>query len=776
METAVEYLDVLSRSGKWTGVRQTRKRVHAEGLYHRAVHVWLYAESTNQVLLQKRASQKDSWPGLWDISSAGHISGGGTSLNTARRELQEELGLLLPESAFEYLFEYIRHDFLHGGAFVNNEWDDVYLVTLLEPIPLEAFVLQSSEVEAVEWRDVSEYEESVKAGDPHYCPLDVRGEESYAQLFKALRQRYAGDPSARLDRLQAQLERFKPVTLSAELGGLSSGDRDALSWIVQASKHIDRIYTQQTWATAAHLKEELEDKANSEHATALDACKLQYHNINKGPWSVLDEDDPFLTCADSKAIEAPKGAAAGDPDLVIRFRSAFPQTRPAGSNFYPADMDKEEFEQWQSTLSGPDKEASQGFFSVIRRESSADNLTQTERKSTKEFDEGESYGHLRIVPYHVEYKTQLEKAASCLSNAALVADTQNLKDFLWERADALLTDDYLDSDRLWLNLDSPIDVTFGPYETYDDGLFGYKASYESFVGIRDDDATAKVKLFGDYLQELEDHLPEPDEFKHVVQGDSLIRVVRLVYDSGDVKGPLTIAFNLPNDERTTKDYGTAMVMMANVSQAKFDSILLPIAETLVSPEQREDVTFDAFYIHTLCHEVCHGIGPHTITAPDGSPSTVREALQSVYSAFEEAKADIVGLWALHYLLDKGLVPASFARGIYVSFLASCFRSVRFGLKEAHGKGQALQLNWLLEHGAFGYNEEDGTFAVDFDQVREAVRELSRTILTIQGEGNKTAAEALLEKYSVVSAPMQAGLDRLTSLNVPVDIAPTFQNL
>ncbi|OMO73906.1 nudix hydrolase 3-like protein [Corchorus olitorius] len=251
-----------------------------------------------------------------------------------------------------------------------------------------------------------------------------------------------------------------------------------------------------------------------------------------------------------------------------------------------------------------------------------------------------------------------------------------------------------------------------------------------------------------------------------------IRVVQLLYNAGDVKGPQTIAFNLPNDERIVKDRGTAMVILKNVSEAKFKKILQPIADACITKEQHELVDFESFFTHTICHECCHGIGPHTIILPDGRKSTVRLELQELHSALEEAKADIVGLWALNFLIKKNLMPDSLNKSMYVSFLAGCFRSVRFGLEEAHGKGQALQFNWLLEKEAFILNPDE-TFSVNFDKVEEAVESLSSTILTIQAKGDKEGASLLLEKYCTMTQPLKVALQKLESINVPVDIVPSF---
>ncbi|MBA0598790.1 hypothetical protein Gorai_005034, partial [Gossypium raimondii] len=289
------------------------------------------------------------------------------------------------------------------------------------------------------------------------------------------------------------------------------------------------------------------------------------------------------------------------------------------------------------------------------------------------------------------------------------------------------------------------------------------ATFEAFIGVRDEKATAQLKLFSDNLQVLEQNLPMDDTYKSKDIIAAPIRVVQLLFNAGDVKGPQTIAFNLPNDERIVKDRGTAMVILKNVSEAKFKQILNPIADACIAKEQHELVDFESFFTHTICHECCHGIGPHTITLPDGRKSTVRLELQDLHSALEEAKADIVGLWALNFLIKKHLLPTSLEKSMYVSFLAGCFRSVRFGLEEAHGKGQALQFNWLLEKEAFVFHPNE-TFSVNFDKVEEAVESLSRTILTIQAKGDKEGASLLLQKYCTMTKPLKVALQKLESIH------------
>ncbi|KAL6530831.1 Nudix hydrolase 3 [Orobanche gracilis] len=749
-----EYLDVLTRTGAKTGISKPSQRflavnellvslmavcdikvsdVHRDGDYHRAVHVWIFSESTQQLLLQKRTDCKDSWPGLWDISSAGHISAGDSSLVTARRELQEELGVTLPKDAFELLFVFLQECVINGGNFINNEYNDVYLVTMIDPIPMEAFTLQESEVSAVKYISLEEYRSLLAKEDPEYVPYDVSGQ--YSQLFEILFKRYKQNAETRAMVLQKQLNRYARVSLDAELTGLSDADKKALTLLVRVAKIMDQIFLLQVWFSNPSLRDWLELHA---HESDLNKLKWMYYLVNGSPWSSLDENEAFLTTADSAVELLPEATKPARGWKGVEYRTAFPVVKPPGANFYPPDMDKMEFELWKNSLPEEQQKEATGFLSVIKRESERildESLSTTNTKVTS------SIHDLYIVPYSEEYNAFLTEASDLLHKAGDLASSSSLKKLLHNKADAFLSNEYYDSDIAWMELDSKLDITIGPYETYEDTIFGYKATFEAFIGVRDDEATAQVKLFGDHLQVLEKNLPMDSGYKSEDVIAAPIRVVRLIYNAGDVKGPQTVAFNLPNDERIVKDRGTSMVMLKNVSEAKFKLILQPIAHACISEEQRKYVDFDSFFTHTICHECCHGIGPHTITLPNGKKSTVRLELQELHSALEEAKADIVGLWALRFLVTMT-------------------------------KGQALQFNYLFEKGAFVMHT-GGTFSVDFDKVEDAVESLSREILTIQGKGDKGAAKSLMSNHCVMTQQLKSALEKLEMMKVPVDILPDF---
>ncbi len=414
-------------------------------------------------------------------------------------------------------------------------------------------------------------------------------------------------------------------------------------------------------------------------------------------------------------------------------------------------MTKGEFESWVAKLPESEREKATGFFYVIRRDSSQG---------------------LYAVPYSTEYRQWLQPAAALLREAAGLTDNPSLRTFLNKRADAFLSNDYYDSDLAWMELDSPLDVTIGPYENYMDKLFNYKAAFEAFVGVRDEGESAKLARFSPHLQEIENNLPIDPKYRNPKLGGlAPVRVIDEVVTGGEARaGVQTAAFNLPNDERIVKEKGSKRVMLKNVQEAKFNTVLKPIAAVVLDASQQPLVAFDPFFTHILAHELMHGLGPHNITV-NGRATTARQELKELFSAFEEAKADVSGLFALQFLIDAGVVDKAMEQPMYVTFLASAFRSLRFGPNDAHGKGMALQFNYLSDEGGFVYNEQTGTYRVDFGKVKDAVRKLTGAIMTLQAKGDYDGTKQMLDRYGVVSGPMQKVLGKLTG--IPVDIAPEF---
>jgi len=524
--------------------------------------------------------------------------------------------------------------------------------------------------------------------------------------------------------LRTMIARFAPAEIGADVSALPDNERQALTKLVQAARVMDSLFLKQVWAGNDALLQRLARGAIAGPAANSDANDvLHYFLINKGPWSRLDHNKPFVPTAPAK---------------------------PEGANFYPAGATKDEIQKWLDSLSGPAKAAATGFFTTIRRTPD---------------------GRLMAVPYSIEYQGELAIAASLLREAAQLTSQPTLKQFLTSRAEAFVSNDYYASDVDWMALDASIEPTIGPYEVYEDEWFNFKAAFEAFITLRDDAESKKLQSFSGELQGLENALPIDPKHRNPQLGAlAPIRVVNVVFTAGDAnRGVQTAAFNLPNDERVVKEKGTKRVMLKNVQQAKFRMVLEPIAKVALPAAQQKNISFEAFFTHILMHELMHGLGPHNITV-GGRQTTVRQELKETYSAIEEAKADVSGLWALRQLADQGKIDKEIARTMYTTFLASAFRSIRFGVNEAHGRGIAIQLNYFIDQGAF-VPQPDGTFTVDESKISAAVTSLTRDIMTLQAEGSYDKAKALIEKLGVVRPEVQKVLDKLSS--VPVDIEPKF---
>jgi hypothetical protein len=515
------------------------------------------------------------------------------------------------------------------------------------------------------------------------------------------------------------IARFAPADIGADLSALPENERQALARLVEAARIMDAIFLRQVWSGNEALLESL-----ARQAVAGDAADtLHYFLINKGPWSRLDHNKPFVPGVPAK---------------------------PEGANFYPAGATKDEIEKWLHSLPTDAKKAASGFFTTIRRGPD---------------------GRFMAVPYSVEYQGELALAATLLREAAGLTAQPTLKAFLHARADAFISNHYYASDVAWMELDASIEPTIGPYEVYEDEWFNFKAAFEAFITVRDEAESKKLQVFGAELQGLENALPIDPSLRNPTLGAlAPIRVVNVVFTAGDAnRGVQTAAFNLPNDEDVVKKMGSKRVMLKNVQEAKFKMALEPIAKVALPEAQQKNVSFDAFFTHILMHELMHGLGPHNISVGERQ-TTVRQELKETYSAIEEAKADVSGLWALKQLADQGKVDKAIAQTMYTTFLASSFRSIRFGVNEAHGRGIAIQLNYFLDQGAFVV-AADGRFTVDEAKMTAAVTSLTRDIMMLQAEGSYQKAKALIDTLGVVRPSVQQVLDRLTA--VPVDIEPKF---
>src|SRR5687768_8510532 len=512
--------------------------------------------------------------------------------------------------------------------------------------------------------------------------------------------------------------RFAPVDLTADINALPEHERRALAKMVEAAKVFDALFLRQVWeGNETLLLNLVQDSSPLGHA------RLHYFLINKGPWSRLDHNEAFVPGAPMK---------------------------PAQGNFYPAASTKAEVEKWITSLPDVERRRATGFFTTIRRAPD---------------------GRMTLVPYSVEYQGELTHVAALLRDAAGLTQQPTLKAFLEKRAAALLSNDYYDSDVAWMELEASIEPTIGPYEVYEDEWFNYKAAFEAFITLRDDAETQKLARFSGELQEIENNLPIDPKYRNPKLGAlAPIRVVNTVFSSGDAnRGVQTAAFNLPNDERVISEKGSKRVMLKNNQEAKFRMVLQPISKVALAPVDQGRVMFDAFFTHILMHELMHGLGPHNISV-GGRATTVRQEFKDAYSTIEEAKADVSGLFALQYLVDRQKLDKALDQTMYVTFLASIFRSIRFGINEAHGRGVAIQLNYFLDHGGVTV-ASDGTFAVNPERIRQNVVDLTRDIMTLQAVGDYAAATQLISTLGVVRPQVQTVLDRLK--DVPVDIEPRF---
>ena len=522
---------------------------------------------------------------------------------------------------------------------------------------------------------------------------------------------------APITQLEQMMARYAPVEIRVDTSRLSAGDRAALTDLVRAARALNTTFMRQLWTGDLGLYDRLR-----QDTSGLGQTRLEYFWLNKGPWSDLDGHKAFL---------------AGVPDR-----------KPPGAAFYPEDLKKEEFEKWIRTLSPAARSGAEGFFTVIRRGPHAE---------------------LQTVPYSEAYKSDLEICANLLRAAAKATPNATLKRFLETRAAAFDSNDYYASDVAWMDLDAPLDITIGPYETYTDELFGYKAAFEAYVNVRDEEETAKLKFFGDHMQEVENNLPIDPKYRNPKIGAlSPITVVNEVFASGDADhGVKTAAYNLPNDERVVHEKGSKRVMLKNIQEAKFRTILTPIAKAVLTGEAAKSLNFESFFTHILAHEMSHGIGPHRISI-NSRETSPRQELKELYSAIEEAKADVLGLYMLQWFFDRGYMKRD-ESSLYTTFLASSFRTLRFGLTEAHGKGMALQFNYLADKG--GFIERDSRWDVDPRRIHDAVRDLAHDLLTIEATGDYASAKKMLDTLGVIRPGVQATLNRVGG--VPVDIRTIF---
>ncbi|MFO7769531.1 MAG: Zn-dependent hydrolase [bacterium] len=508
--------------------------------------------------------------------------------------------------------------------------------------------------------------------------------------------------------IEERLDQYTSFRLEVPLDDLSQAQRQMIPLLIEVSEIMDAIFWEQAYGDRDSLLAAIDDER-----------VRRFAEINYGPWDRLNGDEPFIGGVGPK---------------------------PAGANFYPPDLTREAFEQ-----AAEEDEALRSQYTVVRRD---------ER------------GMLAAVPYHEQWPAWTARAARLLEEAAALAESRDLARYLRLRAEALRTDDYLASDMAWMEMkDNRLELVVGPIENYEDQLMGLKTAHEAFVLLKDMEWSARLARYAELLPELQQRLPVPAEYKQEEPGTgSDLGAYDAIYYAGDANaGSKTIAINLPNDEQVQLEKGTRRLQLKNAMRAKFDRILVPIAGVLVDEEQRGKVSFDAFFANTMFHEVAHGLGiKHTL----GGEGTVREALADQYSALEEGKADVLGLFMVTQLAEMGEMPGADIESNIITFFASIFRSIRFGASSAHGRANLARFNYFKEMGAFQRDGKSGTYRVDLPRTREAMNALSERILRFQGDGDYQGVKDFMERYGVMGGQLRTDLDRLAAEGIPVDV--TFE--
>ena len=505
------------------------------------------------------------------------------------------------------------------------------------------------------------------------------------------------------EQLELKANEFTPFKLTTDLSILSLSERKMIPLLLEAASLMDDIF----WKQAYGDKNELMGKTT-------DAALLKFLQINYGPWERLNSNTPFV-------------AGFGE--------------KPKGARFYPEDMTRDEFENWNE----PSKTS---LYTIISR--------------NKE-------GKLEAVPYHIAFQQEVTKASGLIRQAAGLAEDEGLRNYLLKRADALLTDQYFESDMAWMEMkNNTIEFIAGPIENYEDQLFGYKAAHEAFLLIKDKEWSQRLEKYAALLPGLQKNLPVEQAYKNETPGfDSDMNVYDAIFYAGDCNaGSKTIAINLPNDEEVQKQKGSRKLQLKNSMQAKFDKILVPIADLLIAEDQRKHVRFEAFFENTMFHEVAHGLG---LGRTVDQSATVREALRDVYTSMEESKADILGLWCIYQLNQQGEFEDKDLMDNFVTFMAGIFRSVRFGAASAHGKANMIRFYYFQEKGAFERDPQTGTYRVDFEKMKQAMLDLTDMILVIQGDGDYDKASQLVKEKGYIREELQSDLDRISASNIPRDI-------
>jgi hypothetical protein len=509
--------------------------------------------------------------------------------------------------------------------------------------------------------------------------------------------------------IQRKLAQYTTVRLTSDLRGLSENERRMIPVLLDAARWMDSIYWREAYGNRDSLLHSISD-----------ASVRRYAEINYGPWDRLDNNAPFVEGVGPK---------------------------PKGAGFYPSDLSKEELEAAASRSPARGK-ALRSQYTMVQRDSA---------------------GAPIAVPYHQIFARYLTPAIAKVREAAALAEDPGLRRYLELRARALETDEYQPSDLAWLDMkDNTIDLVIGPIETYEDQLLWTKAAHEAFVLIKDKEWSARLARYAAMLPSLQSELPVPVAYKRERPGsDSDLNAYDAVYYAGDANaGSKTIAINLPNDEEVQLRKGTRRLQLKNAMRAKFEKILVPIAGELIADDQRQHINFDAFFSNIMFHEVAHGLGIKNLV---GKKGTVREALKEQAGALEEGKADILGLYMITKLHQRGELKNADLDDNYVTFLAGIIRSIRFGASSAHGRANAAQFSFFQEHGAFARDSASGRYRVDFAKMRTAVDALAGQILRFQGDGDYAGVSRFMAERGKIPPTLQQDLTRLGSRGIPVDI-------
>ena len=517
--------------------------------------------------------------------------------------------------------------------------------------------------------------------------------------------------------LKAKLRQFEQTEMSFDSSILSAVEQKIVEKMIEAAKCMDEIFWRQSAHEALGIRRRLEQSRSPS-----DREVLHYLRIHFGPYDRIQEFRPFI----------------GE------------KTKPLGAGLYPEDLTREE---WVAYVEAHPEEREQleSAYTVIKREEN----------------------RLRAVPYHVEYRDLLQPAVRALQEAAALAESPSLQKYLTSRAEALLTDDFFQSDCDWIDLDDPtFDLVIGPYEVYEDRLMGLKATYEGVVMFRDVEASEKLGVYVNHLHDLEKNLPIPDAWKQLNrQLTSPMSVVEDIYRGGDIRaGYQAVAFVLPNDPKVREIKGSKKIFHKNFLDARVNKVIKPLAQELLVPEQVSLVTDEGFFNFVVMHELAHALGPnYTVARAEQTP--INKALGSHYAGIEEGKADVVGLHSLNYFIDHGVIDPKREPEHYVSYLGGLFRTIRFGADEAHGRASLFEFAFLREEGAIEYDAVRERFAVNFGAMREAIKKLAALFMTVEAEGDEARAEELLMKFGSFSPELKKALERCS--HVPIEFEPVF---